>query len=88
MCNLKAWYINKYVVGIPMGKNCAPLIAELFLYCYERDFILTFINLNSMTLCLTIHLNTLTICEFTIVNPETYTNGQKRGYRIVYHISL
>ena len=25
-------------VGIPMGTNCAPLIADLFLYCYERDF--------------------------------------------------
>ena len=21
-----------------MGTNCAPLIANLFLYCYERDF--------------------------------------------------
>ena len=21
-----------------MGSNCAPLIADLFLYCYERDF--------------------------------------------------
>ena len=21
-----------------MGTNCAPLIADLFLYCFERDF--------------------------------------------------
>ena len=21
-----------------MGTNCAPLIADLFLFCYERDF--------------------------------------------------
>ena len=21
-----------------MGKNCAPLVADLFLFCYERDF--------------------------------------------------
>ena len=26
------------VVGIPMGTNCAPLVAALFLFCYERDF--------------------------------------------------
>ena len=26
------------IVGIPMGTNCAPLVADLFLYCYERDF--------------------------------------------------
>ena len=25
-------------VWIPMGTNCAPLIADLFLFCYERDF--------------------------------------------------
>ena len=24
--------------GIPMGTNCAPLVADLFLSCYERDF--------------------------------------------------
>ena len=24
-----------------MGANCAPLIADLFLFCYERDFMLS-----------------------------------------------
>ena len=28
------------IVGIPMGTNCAPLIADLFLFCYERDFMI------------------------------------------------
>ena len=28
-------------VGIPMGTNCAPLVADLFLFCYERDFMLS-----------------------------------------------
>ena len=28
-------------VGIPMGSNCAPLIADFFLCCYERDFMLS-----------------------------------------------
>ena len=23
-----------------MGTNCAPLVADLFLFCYERNFIL------------------------------------------------
>ena len=26
------------IVGIPMGTNCAPLVADLFLFCYERHF--------------------------------------------------
>ena len=27
------------VVGIPMGKNCAPLLTTLFLYSYESEFL-------------------------------------------------
>ena len=30
--------VYQQIVGIPMGINCAPLIADLFLFCYERDF--------------------------------------------------
>ena len=26
--------VYQHIVGIPMGINCAPLIADLFLYCY------------------------------------------------------
>ena len=26
------------IIGIPMGTNCVPLVADLFLFCYERDF--------------------------------------------------
>ena len=29
------------IVGIPMGTNRAPLIADLFLFCYERDFMMS-----------------------------------------------
>ena len=27
------------MVGIPMGTNCAPLLADLFLYSYENEFL-------------------------------------------------
>ena len=30
--------IYRQIIGIPMGTNCAPLVADLFLFCYERDF--------------------------------------------------
>ena len=30
--------IYRQTIGIPMGTNCAPLIADLFLYCYESQF--------------------------------------------------
>ena len=33
--------LYRQMVGIPMGTNCAPLVADLFLFCYERDFMLS-----------------------------------------------
>ena len=30
--------LYRQIVGIPMGTNCAPLVADLFLFCYERDY--------------------------------------------------
>ena len=31
----------RQIVGIPMGTNCASLVADLFLFCYERDFMMS-----------------------------------------------
>ena len=33
--------LYRQVVGIPMGTNCAPLVVDLFLFCYEKDFMLS-----------------------------------------------
>ena len=33
--------LYRQVVGIPMGTNCAPLVADLFLFRYERDFMMS-----------------------------------------------
>ena len=30
--------LYRQTIGIPMGTNCAPLVADLFLFCYERYF--------------------------------------------------
>ena len=30
--------LYRQIVDIPMGTNYAPLVAYLFLFCYERDF--------------------------------------------------
>ena len=33
--------LYRQIVGIPMGTNCAPFVADLFLFCYERDCMLS-----------------------------------------------
>ena len=34
--------LYRQVVGIPIGTNCAPLVADSFLFCYERVFMRSF----------------------------------------------
>ena len=34
--------LYRQTIGIPMGTNCAPLAADLFHFCYERDFMKSF----------------------------------------------
>ena len=34
--------LYRQMVGIPIGTNCASLIADLFLFCYERDIMASF----------------------------------------------
>ena len=31
--------VSQQIIGIPMGTNCAPLLADIFLYSYEAEFI-------------------------------------------------
>ena len=33
--------LYRHIVDIPIGTNCAPLVADLFLFFYERDFMLS-----------------------------------------------
>ena len=42
--------LYRQIVGIPMGTNCAPLVADLFLFCYERDFMLSLSEVISLML--------------------------------------
>ena len=33
--------LYRQIVSIPMDTNCAPLVADLFLFCYERDYMMS-----------------------------------------------
>ena len=35
--------LYRQMAGTPMGTHCAPLVTDLFLYFYERDFIILFL---------------------------------------------
>ena len=34
--------LYRQIVGILKGTNCASLVADVFLFCYKRDFMMSF----------------------------------------------
>ena len=42
-------YTLSEIVGNPIGADCAPLVADLFLFCYERDFMTSLSDDNHLT---------------------------------------
>ena len=42
--------VFQQTVGTPMGTNCAPLLADLFLYSYEAGFIAKLLKKNKKKL--------------------------------------
>jgi hypothetical protein len=44
-------------VGIPMGTNCAPLLADLFLYSSEAEFVQKLLQDNNKKLAITVSFN-------------------------------
>ena len=63
--------VYRQVIGIPMGTNCAPLIADLFLFCYERDF-MTHLNKSKQFDLIEIFNSTSRYLDdiFTVDNPH------------------
>ena len=63
--------VYQQIVGIPMGTNCAPLIADLCLYCYERDFMSDLQNSKRFDLIDMFNDTSRYLDDiFTIDNPE------------------
>ena len=51
-----------------MSTNCAPLIADLFLFCYERDFMLSQSDINEAFNSTSRYLETYLILINLILN--------------------
>ena len=63
--------VYQQIVGIPMGTNCASLIADLFLFCYERDFMSSLHKSKRYDLIDMFHDTSRYLDDiFTIDNPE------------------
>ena len=59
--------VHQPVVGIHMVTNCAPRIADVFLYCYKRDFMAR--NQNGLTSYTISTIPLDTFCTLSIYSP-------------------
>ena len=58
------------IVGIPLGTNYAPLVADLFLFCYERDIMLSLSDNNQTDIIEAFNSTSRYLDDFLIIdNP-------------------
>ena len=62
-----------------MGTNCAPLVADLFLFCYERDFIISLSNDNQADIIEAVNSTSMGR-RFTFYSPYTDIHNSILGY--------
>ena len=48
--------VFQQIVGIPMGTNCAPLLADIFLYSYEAEFIQSLLSTGKKKISISVQL--------------------------------
>ena len=64
--------IFRQMVGIPMGTNCAPLLADLFLYSYENEFLDKLIKEGKRKLARKFNLSYCYIDDLISFNNKTF----------------
>ncbi len=70
----------RQVIGIPMGTNCAPLLADLFLYSYESDFLDNLIKSGHRKLARSFNLSYRYIDDLIVFNNSKFSDYVKHIY--------
>ena len=74
MTKIHKSFIFQQTVGIPMGKNCAPLLADIFLYSYEADFIQSLLSTGKKHLASRFNLTYRYIDDVLSINNPEFEN--------------
>ena len=68
------------VIGISVGKNCAPLLADLFLYSYENKFLDNMIRSRHRRLARSSNLCYRYINDLIVFNNKKFLDYLKEIY--------
>ena len=72
--------LYRQVIGIPMGTNCAPLLADLFLYSYENEFLDNMIRSGHRRLARSFNLCYRYIDDLIVFNNKKFLDYLKKIY--------
>ena len=70
----------RQVIGISMGTNCAPLLADLFLYSYENEFLDNMIKSGHRRLARSSNLCYRYIDDLIVFNNKIFLDNLKEIY--------
>ena len=74
--------VFRQTVGIPMGTNCAPLLADLFLFSYEADLIQWLLQKSEMKLARSFTFTFRYIDDILSLNKSRFGNFVDHIYPI------
>ena len=78
--------VFQQTVGIPMGTNCSPLLAVLFLYLYEADFMQGLLKKKEKKLVRSFNFTFRYIGDALSLNNSTFSDFADRIYPIELEI--
>ena len=66
--------VFQQIVGIPMGTNCAPLLADIFLYSYEAEFMQSLLSTGKKKLSSPFNFTYRYIDDVLSINNPDFAN--------------
>ena len=79
--NIYIRFVSKLYIQIeviPMGTNCAPLVADLLLFCYERDFMLSLSENNQSDVILAFNSTSRYLDDLLNIDNNIFDNMVNR----------
>ena len=72
--------LYRQIVSIPMGTNCIPLVADLFLFCSQRDFMLSFSEDNQSDVIEAFNSTSRNLDDLLNINNDFFDSMVNRIY--------
>ena len=78
--------VFQQIVGMPMGTNCAPLLADIFLYSYEAEFIQSLLSTGRKQLASRFNFTYRYIDDVLSINNPEFENYLGQMYPVELEI--